>query len=70
MKSTEINDVMNNSPVNTLDVKIKQKKNKTQNKTSKFQILIYNILHFMKRTTMCCSNRSSDVYPLNQGHMM
>ena len=23
----------------------------------------------MKRATMCCSNRSSGVYPLNQGHI-
>ena len=28
MKSTEINDVMNNSPVNTLGFKIKQQKKK------------------------------------------
>ena len=37
MKSTEINDVMNNSPVNTLDVKIKQKKIKLKTKHPNFK---------------------------------
>ena len=70
MKSTEIKNVMNNSTINTLGFKIKQNKIKTENKTSKFQILISIFLHFMKQATMCYSNRSSGVYPLNQGHMM
>ena len=35
-----------------------------------FQIFRKNILYFMKLATMCCTNRSSGVYPLNQGHMM
>ena len=34
------------------------------------QIFRENILRLIKRATMCCSNRSSGVYPLNQGHMM
>ena len=34
-----------------------------------FQIFRKNILHFMKRVKICCSNRSRDVYPLNQGYM-
>ena len=34
-----------------------------------FQVFRKNILHFMKQAKMCCSNRSSGVYALNQGHM-
>ena len=34
-----------------------------------FQIFRNNILHSIKRVTMCCSNRSSGVYPFNHGHM-
>ena len=34
-----------------------------------FQIFRKNILHFRKRATICCSNRGSGDYPLNQGHM-
>ena len=42
MKSTEINDVMNNSPVNTLGVKIKQKNN---NSKQNIQISNFNMQH-------------------------
>ena len=34
-----------------------------------FQIFRKNMLHFMKRAKMCCSNRSRGVYRLNQGNM-
>ena len=34
-----------------------------------FQIFRKSILDFMKQTTICCSNRGSGVYPLNQDHM-
>ena len=37
MKSTEINDVMNNSPVNTLGFKIKQNKIKPKTKHPNFK---------------------------------
>ena len=33
------------------------------------QIFRKNILNFMKGAKMCCSNRNSGGYPLNQGHM-
>ena len=34
-----------------------------------FQIFRKNMLHFVKRAKMCCSNRSRGVYRLSQGHM-
>ena len=38
--------------------------------TPEFQIIRKNFLHFMRQVKiLCCSNRSSGVYPLNQGHM-
>ena len=36
---------------------------------NEFQIFRKNILYFMKRATVCCWNRSSGVYPLNQSYM-
>ena len=70
MNSPEFNDVMHNSPINTSGFKTKLKtKHGPSYHPFEFQIFRKNILHFMKRATMYCSNRSSGVCLLNQGHM-
>ena len=73
MESPEFNDVMCTSPINTsgfkTNLKTKHGHSYPTSRILEFQIFRQNILHFMKRATMFCSNRSSGVYPLNQGHM-
>ena len=36
-------------------------------KMQNFEMIVQ--LHFMKLANMCCSNRSSGIYPLKEGHM-
>ena len=71
MKSPEFNDVIHNSPINTLSfkTKVKTKHGPSYPTSPKFQVFRCKILHFMERVTMCCPNRRSGVYSLNQGHM-
>ena len=49
----------------------KQKKYKIMKWLSSYPPWNFQIehFHFIKWATVCCSNRSSGLYPLNQGHM-